>query len=109
MFNRSYSVVIMGDMVNKKQSIEDKLATLKFICDNETHIALIKDKCRVCKDKNCIYFCPAGVYALETNFDIPDVHYENCLECGTCRISCPMEAIEWKSPKGGKGVRYRFG
>ncbi|MEK6545549.1 MAG: ferredoxin family protein, partial [Nitrospinota bacterium] len=32
---------------------------------------------------------------------------EGCLECGTCRIAC--EFIEWRNPKGGYGVCYRYG
>ncbi|WP_243678951.1 4Fe-4S dicluster domain-containing protein [Vulcanisaeta distributa] len=32
-----------------------------------------------------------------------------CLECGTCRVVCPENNIEWNYPKSGFGVQYRFG
>ncbi len=99
----------MSNMDEKKLKIEEKLATLRFICDNKTHIKIDTDKCKKCKTKNCLYFCPASVYNIEDGEEIPSIEYENCLECGTCRISCPHNAIEWNNPKGSHGVRYRFG
>ena len=47
------------------------------------------------------------VYKLEGNKII--IGYENCLECGTCRLACPYENISWKYPRGGFGVKYRYG
>ncbi|MBI3752904.1 MAG: hypothetical protein HY266_02515 [Deltaproteobacteria bacterium] len=35
------------------------------------------------------------------------ISFEACLECGTCRIAC--EFIDWKNPRGGFGVCYRYG
>lgn len=99
----------MCDTENNNIKIDEKLATLRFICDNKTHIIVDTQKCKVCKSKNCLYFCPACVYDFENDADIPNVNYENCLECGTCRLSCPYDAIEWSCPKGRYGVRYRFG
>ncbi|MEE0496271.1 MAG: 4Fe-4S dicluster domain-containing protein, partial [Cyanobacteriota bacterium] len=37
------------------------------------------------------------------------VNYENCLECGACRIACERKAIDWKYPKGTKGVTFKQG
>jgi len=31
------------------------------------------------------------------------------LECGTCRIACGAEVLEWNYPEGGAGVQFRFG
>ena len=36
------------------------------------------------------------------------VEYENCLECGACRMICPNNAIEWQYPKSSKGVIYKL-
>ena len=99
----------MNQMDDNMPKIDEKLATLRFICDNNCHITLNQKMCKKCKNKPCVYFCPAQVYVIEDDKDIPNVNYENCLECGTCRISCPLDAVEWKNPKGGCGVRYRFG
>jgi ferredoxin like protein len=35
--------------------------------------------------------------------------YEGCLECGSCRISCPQGAIHWVYPRGGFGICYQYG
>jgi ferredoxin like protein len=34
---------------------------------------------------------------------------DGCLECGTCRIACGTEVLEWYYPSGGAGVQFRFG
>jgi ferredoxin like protein len=31
------------------------------------------------------------------------------LECGSCRIACPLLNIEWRFPKGGYGISHKFG
>ncbi|MCD8024284.1 MAG: 4Fe-4S dicluster domain-containing protein [Candidatus Gastranaerophilales bacterium] len=90
-------------------NIDEKLATLRFICDNKSHIKLDIELCKKCKTKECAYFCPADVYNFENGNEIPTVDFENCLECGTCRICCPMNSLDWNYPKGGRGVRFRFG
>ncbi len=93
----------------KDSKIDEKLATLRFICDNNSHITVDTSLCEKCKDKNCTYFCPANVYTINDDGKTLSVEYENCLECGTCRICCPMGAVSWNYPEGSKGVRYRFG
>ena len=109
MHNRSYILEIMCNSDDNILKIDEKLATLRYICDNKTHITVDTDKCKKCKTRNCLYFCPAGVYKIDCDKSVPSIDYENCLECGTCRLSCPKDAIKWENPKGGCGVRYRFG
>ncbi len=99
----------MNNNDEQKLKIDEKLATLRFICDNVSHIEVCMDKCRKCKDKPCLYFCPAKVYNESEDDGTIAVEYENCLECGTCRICCPQDAIKWNYPKGAQGVSYRFG
>jgi ferredoxin like protein len=89
--------------------IEDKLFLNRFKVDEESHLK-IKDpkKCvEECKDQSCLYLCPANVYRLEK--DYISVNYEGCLECGSCRIACPLLNIEWRFPRGGYGVSHKFG
>ncbi len=95
-------------MDEENVNIDKKLATLSFICDNKSHIAVDFKKCQKCKTKDCLYVCPAKVYDIEQDGTL-NIEYENCLECGTCRICCPHDAINWNCPNGSKGVRYRFG
>lgn len=108
MYDRGCNIGIMCDKDNSNPKIDDKLATLRFICDNKSHITVDIEKCKKCESKNCLYFCPADVYSKD-DVKIISVDYENCLECGTCRICCPYNAISWNYPEGGHGVRYRFG
>lgn len=107
MYTGGYNIGIMADMDNLNPDIDERLATLRFICNNDRHLKVNVELCKKCKDKNCLYFCPAGVYKFED--DTLDVEFENCLECGTCRICCPYNAIKWEYPKNSSGVTYRFG
>lgn len=63
-----------------------------------------KEQCKLCESKNCTYICPAQVYEWNEEKQEIIVNYENCLECGACRIACERKAIDWKYPKGTKGV-----
>lgn len=87
-----------------KKSIQDKLTTIKYNCSNRCHLMPDKDKCKICKEKTCVYICPADVYQLDEQTDDIIVQYENCLECGACRIACPHNAIHWTYPDSGYGV-----
>ena len=94
------------DEENKK-SIQDKLANLKYNSNTSAHLKVDLNKCEKCKEKTCTFICPANVY--EYNEDIAEitVQYENCLECGACRISCPKDAISWEYPASGSGVIFK--
>jgi len=88
------------------KTLAEKLYLVRFKTDTESHLKVDPEKCKPCKDRGCIYICPADVYKLDEKENIV-ISFEACLECGTCRIAC--EFIEWKNPKGGFGVCYRFG
>ena len=32
-----------------------------------------------------------------------------CVECGVCKIVCPYDNFDWRYPRGGYGVRYKYG
>lgn len=89
-----------------KKSIQDKLATIKYNCDNKSHLFVDLDKCKKCKDKICTKICPAQVYEAD-EYGETTVQYENCLECGACRVACPKNAIDWNYPASGHGVIYK--
>jgi len=90
-------------------SVEDKLFLNRYEVDEEPHIRILDQGIcmRNCRNQECLFICPANVYQLEE--DRISVHYEGCLECGTCRIGCPNLNIEWRFPRGGYGVRHKFG
>ncbi len=98
--------------------IEKKLINVKYATDKTSHLILNQEICKVCEDKVCLNICPANVYkqcVLGDNStegakkdDTIEVEYENCLECGACKIACPYGAIEWRYPSAGTGVIYKF-
>ena len=94
----------MNNNEQNKKSIQDKLTTIKYNCDNKTHLIPDAKKCIKCKEKTCTKVCPADVYTYDENLGELVVQYENCLECGACRIACPKNAIDWNYPKSGCGI-----
>lgn len=93
-----------------KQSMTDKLFTIRYKCDDDSHLKIKEaEACIRCKDKSCNTFCPAEVYEWDGERKTTHVAFENCVECGTCRIACPSDNISWVYPKGGYGISYRFG
>ena len=87
--------------------LEDKLYLLKFKPEEKTHLMPKEEDCQRCQGRPCTSFCPAQVYKWEGEKLV--VSYENCLECGTCRVACTREGVRWEYPNGGMGVKYRFG
>ena len=90
--------------------LEDKLFLVTFQADSESHL-WVKDPavCRRCADKPCVNGCPADCWEKVEDKDEVHVSFEGCLECGTCRIICPYDNVGWKYPRGGFGVKYKFG
>ncbi len=91
--------------------VEEKLYNVRFKTDEaQSHLIIMDPEvCRRCVDKPCTVFCPVTVYKWEPNDRKISVGYEKCVECGACRIGCPYYNIEWRYPKGGFGVQYRYG
>jgi ferredoxin like protein len=98
-------------------NIEAKLGLNVFKIAAESHIAINHEICRAkCQMRPCLHVCPANVYTLvytlvytrDQGGQVQAAH-EGCLECGTCVIACPHEALTWHYPNAGFGVQYRFG
>ena len=90
-------------------SIDDRLSKVKYVTDEESHLKVNTEPCKNCKSKTCTFVCPANVYEWNKEEDKLIINYENCLECGACRIACEKKCIEWHYPKGTCGVTYKFG
>ena len=58
--------------------------------------------------KAAVRACPAGLYSTNEKGEFV-LTIDGCLECGTCRIVCGTEVLEWNYPEGGTGIQYRFG
>jgi ferredoxin like protein len=92
------------------QNIEERLFLIRYKADEKSHL-VIKNQtvCEQCETKECNFFCPADVYKWHGEDRMTSVAFENCIECGTCRLACPDYNIEWVYPKGGYGITYKFG
>jgi ferredoxin like protein len=89
--------------------VEAKLGWNVFRLDTESHIAIDHEVCQArCTTRPCLHVCPAGLYTLDTE-GLVRVDFEGCLECGTCYVVCPHQALRWVYPRAGFGVHYRFG
>ena len=91
------------------EMIEDKLYTVKYTPDNHSHLLPVQECCKVCESKICTVICPANVYSWDDVQDKLIVNYENCLECGACRIACTDSSLGWEYPSGNKGVTFKQG
>lgn len=97
-----------------KETVEAKLGLLDYKKAPETHIHIKDASAQApcvsrCQDKPCVKICPAKVYEWEEAQKKVLVAYENCIECGACRMLCPFDNIDCDWPPGGFGVKYRYG
>lgn len=92
-----------------QENIDDKLFKVKYVPDNESHLKPDEKQCANCCSKVCTFICPAKVYEWDEENQKLIVGYENCLECGACRIACEKKCIDWTYPKGTKGVTFKHG
>lgn len=90
-------------------TLEKKLSTIKYEPDANSHLNPDIEQCKHCESKMCTKVCPAGVYEWIDEEKHLLVKYENCLECGACRISCEKQCLKWEYPKGTKGVIFKRG
>jgi len=90
---------------NNQLSLEDKLYTIRRKPLKASHISLDEQLCKECLNRICTYICPAEVYVWHEAKNKIDIRYENCLECGACRVAC--DGIEWANPAWGTGIAYK--
>ena len=90
-------------------NINEKLSTLKYNKDTESHLEVNNDICKDCKEKFCIRICPANVYEWIEKENTLAIRYENCLECGACKIACEKKNIQWRYPNADYGIKYKNG
>ncbi|HJX23640.1 MAG TPA: 4Fe-4S binding protein [Candidatus Bathyarchaeia archaeon] len=94
------------DLTKKPVNVDDILKVDLYDVEETPHISVNFDRCIGCETKPCIDLCPAKCYDLLGGKVL--FSYSGCLECGTCRIVCPQNAISWNYPRSGKGIQYRF-
>jgi ferredoxin like protein len=91
-----------------KTNVKEKLGHNTIKVDSIKHIKVKQEVCRGCREKYCLHICPAQVYTLNKEGGI-ELELDGCLECGTCRIACIKEALEWDYPRGGFGIQLKYG
>jgi ferredoxin like protein len=89
--------------------VTEKLSVNKYELDEgHPHIEVNEEVCRAkCSHLACLYVCPANVYSEQNGRIVAD--WAGCLECGTCKVACPPQALHWEYPRGGFGIIYRQG
>lgn len=88
--------------------LKAKLGLDVFKHDSEPHIRIKPGMEKDSRLKRAILVCPAGLYSLNKDGEV-ELTIDGCLECGTCRLACGVEVLDWNYPAGGAGVQFRFG
>jgi electron-transferring-flavoprotein dehydrogenase len=70
--------------------------------------AICSDRCVREFGNPCQYFCPAAVYEMALENDVPrlKINAANCVHCKTCDIADPYQIINWVPPEGRGGPNY---
>ncbi len=93
--------------LKNKNNLEKKLFTVKRKISNKSHIFLSDpDLCQECSSNICMIICPAKVYTKNEIDGTTNIQYEDCLECGACRVACELNNIDWTNPTDGTGITY---
>ncbi len=90
-------------------NINEKLSTLKYNKGKESHLSADNEICKECKNRVCTHICPANVYDWNEDSKSLTIRYENCLECGACKIACEKQNIKWAYPSAQYGVKFKNG
>lgn len=91
-------------------ALQKKLFQNRYLVDSERpHIVVKPHKVPSPRLLAMTTACPAGCYSTNDEGQV-EVAVDGCLECGTCRVLCaPSGDIEWRYPRGGFGVLFKFG
>lgn len=100
----------VSDWTPPRVNVEEKLFQDRYRVDvGRPHIRVVAPlKCVACSAKPCTVCCPAGCWRLGEAGGI-DLVVDGCLECGTCRLVCERDNVDWHYPRGGFGILFKFG
>jgi ferredoxin like protein len=94
--------------MNESGALKAKLGLNVFKPAREAHIRIRPGMEKDARLKPMIKICPADCYSESEQGGVA-LNTDGCLECGTCRIACGADVLEWNYPEGDTGVQYRFG
>ncbi len=99
-----------GKNAHRALTLDDKIYLTTIKKYKDSHLTILDQRvCGMCAKKDCTIACPVKTYTWEEELKELKVAYENCFECGSCRLVCPYENIGWKYPPGGFGVQFKLG
>jgi len=84
-------------------TLKNKLYDLKLKPNTKSHITVNNDVCLLCQNRDCTIFCPSQVFTWSNIDEKLTVAYESCMECGACKMGCPLENIKYEHPEAGFG------
>ncbi|HAJ25741.1 MAG TPA: hypothetical protein DCG53_00575 [Syntrophus sp. (in: bacteria)] len=88
--------------------LKAKLGVDVFKPGGAAHIKIRPGKEKDSRLQKMVMICPAGLYAENDRGEVGLI-IDGCLECGTCRLVCGHDVLEWAYPEGGAGLQLRFG
>lgn len=94
--------------MSEQTGLKSKLGLDVFKHDKEAHIKIKEGMSKDQRLKRAVLVCPAGLYCENPQGEV-ELTIDGCLECGTCRIACGVDVLEWNYPNSGCGVQFRFG
>jgi ferredoxin like protein len=94
--------------MSEATALTAKLGLNVFKTGKDPHIKIKPGRERDPRLKSVVKLCPAGLYSINEAGEVV-LTIDGCLECGTCRLACGTEVLEWNYPEGGVGVQFRFG
>ncbi|THF61450.1 ferredoxin family protein [Pseudothauera nasutitermitis] len=97
------------EFIPPRINVEEKLFQDRYRVDvGRPHIQVRDPQaCKHCA-KPCAVCCPAGCWSVTEQGGI-DLVVDGCLECGTCRLVCDHDNVDWNYPRGGFGILFKFG
>ena len=94
--------------MSEKVDLKAKLGLDVFKPVGDPHIKIRPGMEKDPRLKPAVRLCPAGLYSENEKGEIV-LTIDGCLECGTCRLACGTDVLDWNYPAGGAGVQFRFG
>jgi ferredoxin like protein len=94
--------------MSENTGLKTKLGLNVFKPGTVPHIKIKPGKEKDPLLKTVSRICPAGLYTENEKGEFT-MTVDGCLECGTCRLVCGTEILEWIYPEGGTGVQFRAG
>ena len=80
-------------------NLNERLYRIRYrIHSGNPHLSLDEGICENCVEKDCLNICPVDNFIIEEGHVI--LQWEDCVECGACRIACPYGSIRWNYPNG---------